>query len=59
MQKPTRRVYVLTVRLVSRTGKAPEVRTLCGDTIFCRLDEGMSASWTLRRERPKPKTRAA
>lgn len=50
--KSTTRDYVVVIKVKSRTGARPIVRTLGGNTVFCALTEGMTASWTLKR---KPK----
>jgi len=43
-----KKCWLVTIRILG--DKEPDVRTLCGDTIFVRLDEGQqSATWTLKR----------
>lgn len=49
MRQPKRRSWTVTIHVKSVT--RPEVRVLCGDTIFLRLDEGQSATWSLRGEK--------
>lgn len=51
------KTYLVQIRVKSRSGKRPIVRTIGGDTVFCALDEGMTATWTLRRQTPKPKVK--
>lgn len=42
------KTYIVTIRIVSQTGKAPDVRTICGDTVYIRMDEGQSARWNIK-----------
>lgn len=49
-----RQDYVITIKVKSYKGIPPDVRTLCGDTVFMRLDEGQSATWTVKKA-PKVK----
>jgi hypothetical protein len=43
--------FVVTVTVMSKTGKKPVVRCLGGGTIFVWLDEGQSARWSTRKKR--------
>ena len=45
-----RKRYIVTIKVTSDLGSKPDVRTLGGDTIFYRLDEGQRATWTIRRD---------
>lgn len=49
MAKAKAGAWIVTIKV---KGPKPDVRTLCGDTIFLRMDEGQTATWTLKRERP-------
>ena len=40
--------YIVTIEVkATGKGKKPIVKTLGGDTIFCWLDEGMTAKWKI------------
>jgi hypothetical protein len=52
MKKPKqKRRYIVTVKIVSDDGTAPDVQTLCGDVVFVSLREGQRATWKLTAER--------
>lgn len=53
MKKRRVKHYLITIRLRSANGTKPDIRTLCGDTIFCRMDDGQTATWIYRRDREK------
>lgn len=48
--KSKARDYVITITVKSPDGKKPEVRTICGDTIFVNLVEDQTARWTIKRK---------
>lgn len=41
------KVFIVTITVRSRTGKRPIVRTICGDTVFTYLEEGMTGTWKI------------
>lgn len=47
--KPIEKVYEVVIRVRSRTGVKPVVKTIGGDTVFCSLAEGMTAKWKTKR----------
>jgi hypothetical protein len=47
--------FVITIKVRSKDGSRPYVDTLGGDTIFCKLAEGQTASWKVTRLRPPAK----
>lgn len=49
MRKPTEKDYEVVIRVRSQTGAKPVVKTIGGDTIFCYLEEGMTATWKTKR----------
>ena len=44
-----KREYIVTIKVKSLNGVAPEVRTICGDTIFVSMEDGQTATWKLKR----------
>lgn len=49
--------WIITIKLTSNLGTKPIVKNLMGDTIFCALSEGQSASWIMRRD-PRDRRKA-
>lgn len=47
-KKPGR--WLVSIRV---KGSRPDVRTLCGDTVFVAMKEGQAATWTIKREKRK------
>lgn len=43
--------YTVTIKVKSKHGERPDVRTLAGDTIFCSLRDGMTARWTVKKDK--------
>lgn len=41
--------FVVTIKVRSKDGTRPKVRTLGGDTIFVFMEEGMTATATVKR----------
>lgn len=44
--------YEIVVKVHSRTGERPLVRTIGGDTVFISLVDGQTATWSVKRVKP-------
>lgn len=45
--------YIITIKVRSSERKRPDVRTLCGDTVFLALRPTEKATWTVHRSKIK------
>jgi len=50
-----KRQYIIIIRVTSELGAVPNIRTLCGDTLFLTLGEGMTARYSTKKVPTKKK----
>ena len=54
-----KRYYTVKIKVISRLGTKPVVKTIGYDTVFCWLGEGMTATYTTKRKHVNRKHRTA